>query len=399
MCKHALFASVLSLAFISEVSYAAPAKITILLPFTSVYKHLGESAKKGFLLGIKKEGHDIKADLDNWVTFDFVDSKADPASAEGELKKVVAQGSKAIMGIVSSDVAEKIRDQVINEHKIPFIVFGAAGTPKIRTKNPLYLRMSFSNYLAPYGLALWELKNPVSGKPTRKWSCIYADYAAGKDVCEGFALAYKNSQNELKRIPVPFKTLEKTKQIEELVSLKPDFAVAFFAGAEASFFVRDYYKLKAQKQVRLLAPGFLTAGQLLKDYEKTQREFDTAVGLVTASHWDVDLKNDENVEFVKNFRSEYTSDPDIYSMHGYDTGRLLVKALKEMKGQWNGTELVNKMRTVPLMSPRHGTQLKFDSHGDPLNAAYIYQVKKVGNQLVQERIAEFPAINLDTQLP
>jgi len=97
--------------------------------------------------------------------------------------------------------------------------------------HPLFLRTSFSNQHAGIGLALWIKEHPVVPTTKPRWACIHADYAAGPDFCNGFVLVYKEIGEEIGRVPVPFKTLEKKSQLVQLSKLQPDFAFAFFAGA------------------------------------------------------------------------------------------------------------------------------------------------------------------------
>src|SRR5262249_25646005 len=83
---------------------AEPVKIAVLLPFSGVFKDLGADAQNGFLLGLKKEASEAKVNIDSWVTFDFVDDQTDADYGLELAKKVIGEGAKAILGIVSSAV-------------------------------------------------------------------------------------------------------------------------------------------------------------------------------------------------------------------------------------------------------------------------------------------------------
>ena len=82
-------------------------------------------------------------------------------------------------------------------------------------------------------------------------------------------------------------------------------------------------------------------------------------------------------------------------MRAYDAGRLLIKALAQLEGQWDGPQMVQLMKTLPVISPRHGEPLKFDSHGDAINPGYIFKVKRVGDRLMNGLVGQVPSINLD----
>ena len=87
---------------------AEPVKVAVLLPFTGVFKDIGVDAQNGFLLGLKKEAGEAKVNMESWVTFDFVDDQTDADHGLELAKKVIGEGAKAILGIVSSAVALKL---------------------------------------------------------------------------------------------------------------------------------------------------------------------------------------------------------------------------------------------------------------------------------------------------
>ena len=118
---------------------AEPVKVAVLLPFSGVYQSQGVAAKNGFLLGLKKEASEAKVNLESWVTFDFLDSLGDDAGQSLALaKQAIGEGAKAILGIVTSDVALTLKDYVLHEAQVPFIVFAAAGTSELRSTHPLF---------------------------------------------------------------------------------------------------------------------------------------------------------------------------------------------------------------------------------------------------------------------
>src|SRR5215831_1581328 len=221
-----LFRSILLMSFLYGFVFAPhlqaePIKVAVLLSFSGMFKDLGLAVKNGFLLGLKKEAHEAKVNIESWVTFHFLDDQADEEHGLEVAKKVIGEGAKAILGIVSSAVALKLKDYVLHEAQVPFIVFAASGTSELRNTHPLFLRTSFSNQHAGIGLASWIIEHPVVPSTKPRWACVHADIA-GSDFCNGFALLYKQIGEEIRRIPVPFKSLETKPQIVQLAKLQPD---------------------------------------------------------------------------------------------------------------------------------------------------------------------------------
>ncbi len=384
----------------ASAAQEGPVKFTILLPFTGVYQNMGTAAKNGFLLGIEQASEELGVNIDDWVEFEILDTLGDADHTLELTQKSVADGSKAILGLASSATGIAISDYVLNDAKIPLIVFGACGTPQLRTSNPLFLRTTFSVYQFSLGLAHWIETHPYehiqSEKP--RWACIYSGYQAGLDVCEGFKLGYGDIGEEVGRIPVPLKTMNKQKYLINLSMLKPDFALVFFIELEAESFIRDYYRFNVHEKTPLLALGNVLIPPLLNIYEKTLDQYGTAIGITSTAHWDAALENQANQDFVSLYRKTYGNLPSVYAVHGFDTGRLLVKTLAELNGKWEQDKAMHLMRTLPVISPLHGKQLEFDTHGDPIIPLYIFKTKRVGDRLVNELIGETPPVNLDDYL-
>src|SRR5262249_55589092 len=161
LCKSVLLISFMYGFLCAPPLPAEPVKVAVLLPFSGVFKDLGVAAKNGFLLGLKKEATAAKVNLESWVTFDFLDDQADPDHGHALANRAIGEGARVILGIVSSAVALKLQDYVLNEAQVPLIVFAASGTSELRNTHPLYLRTSFSNQHAGIGLALWIKEHPV----------------------------------------------------------------------------------------------------------------------------------------------------------------------------------------------------------------------------------------------
>jgi branched-chain amino acid transport system substrate-binding protein len=198
---------------------AEPVKLAVLLPFSGVFRDHAVAAKNGFLLGLKKEASEAQVNIESWVTFDYLDTLADADHGLELAKKVIREGAKAILGIAGSDVASKLKEYVLHEAQVPFIIIVSTGIPELRSTHPLYLRISGSNYRGPIGLALWVKEHPVVSTIKPRWACIYSDYVVGTEQCDGFALAYKQIGEEIGRIPAPFKTFEQKPQLVQAVQI------------------------------------------------------------------------------------------------------------------------------------------------------------------------------------
>ncbi len=400
MWRYPLFLLLSSVLLAASVK-AEPVKLAVLLPLSNIYKEPGIDGKRGLLLGIQEEAALHKVPWKSWISLEFHDTRTDPDHSLQLAKDAITGGAKAILGpAVSSKVALKMRDYVLDEAGVPLIVFPGSASSKLRTKHPLFIRIGRSVPLLSTGLAQWLIDNPIVSSRKPQWACIHADYGYGVGVCDGFKRAYEDKGEEVGRIPVPLKTLNKKKEIVQLTKLtpKPDFALAVFVGAEAEVFFRDYYRFKVHEKIPVLALFTAVTPGRLRSYEKTLDKYGTAVGLVTATAYLASIDNPANHEFVAQYQKAYNGSPSVASMWGYDTGRLLVKALVRLQGKWDGAKVVHLMKTLSYTSPRHGEPLQFDTHNDVIQGALIQKTIRKGNQLVNEIIGQSPPINMDELL-
>jgi ABC-type branched-subunit amino acid transport system substrate-binding protein len=124
-------------------------------------------------------------------------------------------------------------------------------------------------------------------------------------------------------------------------------------------------------------------------------QYSTGAGILHGDIYSPKLTNEANRQFVTRYEELYDMRPTNHAMRAYDAGRLLVKALASLEGNWNGAKVVMLMKTLPVVSPRSGETLKFDSYGDAISPGYIYITKREGDRLVKELLGKVPAVNLD----
>ncbi|MDH3605171.1 MAG: ABC transporter substrate-binding protein [Candidatus Tectomicrobia bacterium] len=263
---------------------AEPAKLTVLLPFTGIFSVVGDHAKQGLLLGIQQEALDQSIDWKSWITFEFLDSRADKDHSLHLVKDAIAEGAKAILGSYSSGVALTLRDYILDEAQIPYILFAGTTSTKLRRKHALFLRVSNDSGHYSIPLALWLKDHPFVSKDKPRWACIHGFTGRGSSgsVCDVFKTVYQDVGEEIGRIPIQRKKLNTKKEIAQLAKLKPDFAVGGFAGAEAVVFLRDYFRFKVNENIPLIMPGIAFSSKLMRKHVETLDKYGTGEGVINA---------------------------------------------------------------------------------------------------------------------
>jgi branched-chain amino acid transport system substrate-binding protein len=119
-----------------------------------------------------------------------------------------------------------------------------------------------------------------------------------------------------------------------------------------------------------------------------------AVGVVTASHYNMFLKSAENQAFVKTWQAEYgaKSVPDFVGVGGYDGMAAVYAAIKAA----NGSKLTadGAMKTLKgwkFNSPRGPISIDPETR-DIVQNVYISTVRQKGGLLVQEIQQKFEAV-------
>ena len=376
-------------------AWGKPVKLAILLPLSNVNKYSGNQAKQGFEIGVQQEVAELGVDWAAWVKFEYFDTRSDKAHALELAKSAIAQNARAVLGLHSSAVTLHVRDYVLDTAKVPYVVFAGGVSSKIRRKHPLFIRVSNDAKMVMLPLASWLKAHPIVSSAKPRWVCIYTDYTWGRTSCDAFKMGYEDVGEEIGRVPSPLKTVSKKKEIVKLVKFKPDFAVAPFTGAEANVFLRDYFRFHVQKKIPLVMAGSAFTERHLKRYSQTLEQYNTGVGILHGDIYTPKLTNEANRHFVTRYKQLYDMRPTNHAMRAYDAGRLLVKALAKLEGNWDGAKVVQLMKTLPTVSPRSGEILKFDSYGDAISPGYIYITKREGDRLVKDLLGKVPAVNLD----
>jgi branched-chain amino acid transport system substrate-binding protein len=127
-------------------------------------------------------------------------------------------------------------------------------------------------------------------------------------------------------------------------------------------------------------------GQLeITDEHALEAMGDSAIGIITSSHYDYTHKSKMNEAFVKAYNAEYKRNPDFFSVGGWDGMQLIYAALKKTGGKTDGDALIAAVKGMAWESPRGPISIDPDTR-DIVQTVYVREVKKVGGKLVNVEI-------------
>jgi branched-chain amino acid transport system substrate-binding protein len=345
---------------LASAQNTAKLKVGLMLPYSGTFASLGNAIENGFQLYVKEQGGKIGG---REIEFVKVDDESEPSKATDNINKLIKRDSvDLVVGSVHSGVAMAMA-KVAKDTGTLLIVPNAGAdaiTGAMCAKN-IY-RTSFTNWQPGFAMGEQAAKNGIKKVITVTWK-----YAAGEESVKGFKEGFeKNGGSISKELTVPFPNVEFQSLLTEIAAAKPDAVYAFFAGAGAVKFVKDYAAAGLNRSIPLYGPGFLTDGTL-------EAQGAAANGMLTTLHYADGLNNKRDAAFRLAYVKAYKLQPDVYAVQGYDAAQLLAIGLNATKGDISKkAEFEDAILKAKIDSPR-GTITISKAH-NPIQDIYLREV-------------------------
>jgi branched-chain amino acid transport system substrate-binding protein len=351
---------------IAQAQSSAPLKVGLMLPYTGTYAALGNMIENGFRLYVQEQGGKLGG---REIQYFKVDDESDPSKATDNVNKLIKRDRvDVLVGTVHSGVALAMAKAAKESNTL--LVVPNAGADAIT--GPLcstqIVRSSFSNWQPGYAMGVVAAQRGHKRAVTITWN-----YAAGAETVKGFTEGFEKGGGKVIRdLNLPFPNVEFQALLTEIAAQKPDAVYAFFAGAGAVKFVKDYAAAGLRKTIPLYGPGFLTDGTL-------EAQGESAQGLFTTLHYADNLDTPRNNAFRKSFALAYKTNADVYAVQGYDAAQLLGVGLAAAKGDLSKRDVVaSAMRKATIDSPRG--RFTLSPAGNPVQDMYLREVKGINNE-------------------
>lgn len=375
-----LFVSVMtSIGCFSALTCAAEVvKIGYCVPLSGVYASLGEDLRDGLNLYMdeirhKAGGSEIEVIVKN-VGSSQVSLTLDTAN------KLIADDKINILaGVHDSGAAYALRE-LIEEHGVPFVISNAGADDLTQAKaSPLIVRPAFVNSAGSHALGTWAHEHGF-----RKAVAIGTAHAGGFEHVGGMCRTFTQKGGKIVQEIWPPRGTQDFKPFLDKINRDTDVVMAFFAGADALRFVKQYETEGLKGKIPLIGKGFLVDDNILP------KQGAAAEGIVTESHWSLLLETSENMLFRSAYLRKYGHNPTQYSEQGYVTGMAIAMALNKTRGAVRGKDFVAAVRSLDLKAPRG--EVKFDEYGAPIQASYIRIVQMVNGESQNVIRKIYPAV-------
>ncbi len=362
-------------AFAADAS--SPIKIGVVLPFSGSYKVIGDRVAAGLEMALNLAGGGFKG---RKITVIKEDSEMKPDVGLTKTKKLVEKDEvQFLVGPVSSAVTVVMRNYA-HEKKIPMII-PTAGNVELTgdLASPYLFRSSISHWIFAHPMGYWVYDNMGP-------ECFVAgaNYAAGQHQVWAFTMAYRGKGGKvLGAVWPPLNEKDYASYLTKIADSGTKVYFGWFAGNDAVNFCRQAAQFGLSKKIKMTTTGWFFEDNLLV----AQKE--AAEGWFCCFNWTKTLDTPFNKEFIKKY-NEFTKDnPDVAvsmsSVHGYDAGQMIMKALETTGGDTKADNIVKALEQVKLVSPRGDVEI--DAQHELVQPMYIGEIVKSGNEYQPKMIA------------
>jgi branched-chain amino acid transport system substrate-binding protein len=337
-----------------------PVKIGMVTTLSGPGGYLGADVRDAFNLAIEMEGGRLGGvPVQLLVEDDALKPGQGKEIAERFMK---TERIKLVTGIIFSNVAGAVVPDVLDNGGI--YVSPNAGPSNFAGKecHKNYFVVSWQND------TLHESAGQNATNLGFKRAFVLApNYQAGRDALAGFKRMFKGQiVGEL------YTRLDQTDFAAEMAQIraaKPDVVFQFHPGGLGITFARQY------QQAGLLESTPMVVAAPSLDINILRAVGDAAQGVHISSHWNSDLPNAANKEFVSAFQKKYNRLPTYYASQGYDTARAIGAALRATGGKVDDTNAFSAaMRKADFQSVRGN--FKFGPNQHPVHDWYSLRVEK-----------------------
>ena len=376
--------SLLGLPVPAAVNAQGPVKIGLLLPYTGVLSVQGTDTTRGFELylgkvGAKAGGREIQVLKE--------DTEAKPDVGLTKIKKLIERDRvDFVVGPVNSVVVLAIRNYVHEQGTsliVPVAFTRVLTSPQ--QASPAIFRVVETSDQSNYPMGAWMMKHTKY----RKMIVMATDFVAGRHAVEAFMAGYKAAGGEIvKEIYAPLNTPDFAPYLTQAGATPADAVYAFFAGADAIRFVKQYKEYGVAEKLPLTGYNVLTDDTILPALG------DAALGIVTIGGYSAALDTPESKAFVADYERAHKTWPSRYAESGWDSAQLLTIAIDALKGDLSDRAKVREaIRTslAKVKAPRG--PLDFDSYRQAIAPAYVMRTEKQGGRIVNAIIDKLPAVS------
>jgi branched-chain amino acid transport system substrate-binding protein len=359
------------LAAASTASAQGTVKIGLILSLSGQFADAGVQLQNGIKTYVKQHGDTVAGKKIEFIVKDTGGIAPDVAKRLAQ-ELVVRDKVDILAGFVLTPNAMAAGDVSAEAKK--FMVVMNAATSVVITKSPYMIRTSV---VLPQVMETFGTWAATKGGLRQSYTMV-TDYGPGHDAEGAFQTGFKAAGGSIVgSVRFPVANPDFSAFVQRAKDLAPQSIYIFIPGGAQPAALG---KALAERGIdldktRVLGSGETTAEAALKSMGET------ALGIITAWHYDYKLDNKLNQAFVKAYHAMHGRNPDFFSIGGYDGMHAIYETLKRTKGNTDAEAMIKAARGLKWDSPRGPMMIDAQTR-DVVQDVYIRRVQKVGGELV-----------------
>jgi branched-chain amino acid transport system substrate-binding protein len=373
----ALAAVVATMFGVSSLHAQETVRIGVILPYTGQFADPAVQMDNGIKLYVAQNGTTVAGKKIEIIRKDSGGIYPDVARRLAR-ELVVQENVDILAGFALTPNALAVADVATQSQK--FMVNMNAATAIVTTKSPYMVRTSFTLPQLNQTLGTWAYNSGI-----RRIYTLVSDFSPGHDAEASFHKGFKDAGGEIVGASrYPANTLDFAAYMQRVKDAGTDSIYIWTpGGSQPSAIAKALVERGIDpRKTKILGQGELTFEDALRGMG------DTAIGIITALHYDYTHDSPLNRDFVARYRQAYGRNPDMFSVSAYDGMRVIYEALKKTEGKTAGDGLIAAAKGLSFESPRGPIAID-PATRDIIQTVYIRRVEKVGNEL---RNVEFEKI-------
>ena len=348
-----------------SIAQPKPIKIGLLADKSGPLAEGGIQTEQGITVFLKSKNFTLAG---RKVDFIVADTGSRPAQAKTKAEELIERDRvDFVVGPFAAFEMLAISDYVV-QHRTPILSLAAADDLTQRKPNPFLVRAAASSSQAMHAMGDYARKE----MGLKRVITIDSDFDFGYEQEGGFQQVFEAAGGcVIKKLWAPLGAPDFTPFIAQIQDC--DGVCQGFAGAAPLQFMKQYADLGLKLPV--------CGGEVAADDPLLPHFGDEAIGLVTATPYTAELKNDANARFKRLMKAEYGAIPGYPAAGLYISGMVIEAGMKALDGDVSKPEsTVKALRAVKLTDTPRGP-IHFDAFGNVVGNVYLRKVEKVGGTL------------------
>ena len=323
---------------------------------------VGRHMENGWKLGLAAEGWTKDGDRlgDVATRIFYADDQGKTDVGVRETERMISENRVQIVaGVLAANIVMAVHKTVFDA-KVTLLATNAGPSPLAGPLcNPLFVSASFMGDLNA------EATGELATRDGIKTIVLMApNYQAGKDMIAGFKRTYKGIVAG--EILFKFGETDYQADFSKARAAAPQAVFVFAPGGMGVSFLKQWATSGLRESVKLYTLYVVDNATLPAIGE-------AAIGSVHTGHWNPDLDNPRNREFIRAYVAKYNHLPAMYAAQGYDGARAIAAAVRTLGGKVDDpAAFATAIRKSGLASVRG--DLKYNVNGFPIQPYWKIEV-------------------------